>query len=111
MTRGMRVGGGSNASRGRRIVGLRTFQRFSSCWASPLVLAAAVAPRDAVAFSLPACATAAPAPGTTGAGFANSPGFAPALGARNALPDDGAKAPPALSPPACASISLVRRVR
>ena len=62
---------------------------------------------DAPAFN----ATAAPAPGTTGAGFANSPGFAPALGARNALPDDGAKAPPALSPPACASISLVRRVR
>ena len=47
------------------------------------------------------------APGITGAGFANSPAFAPGAGARNAFPCDEASTPPALSVPAWASISLL----
>ena len=67
---------------GRRLIQLRTCQRFSAFSDRSLVLAVAAAPRDAEVFSLPAFATPALAPGITGAGFANSPAFAPGAGAR-----------------------------
>lgn len=82
----------------------RTCQRFSAASGSPLVLAAAAAPRVVVAFSLPAFASAAVLV-TTGAGLANSPTVAPGTAALSAFPCDEPNTPLAFSAPISASIS------